>query len=89
MSDCLQYLTDRAKAELRPILEVNADSAEAKQKRADELKAFLVSEDKVIRGRHEQGASGLAVAGCRADMIDTFLQTAFAIEVEKLSLIHI
>ena len=86
MSDCLQYLTDRAKAELRPILEVNAESAEAKQKRADELKAFLVSEDKVIRGHHEQGASGLAVAGCRADMIDTFLQTAFAIEVEKLGM---
>ncbi len=86
MSDCLQYLASRAKAELRPILEGSADSAEAKQRRADDLKAFLVSEDKMIRGYHEQGAAGLVVAGCRADMIDTFLQTSFEIESEKLGM---
>jgi len=84
MSDCLEYLSDRAKSELHPILEGNTDSAEAKQKRADDLKAFLISEDKVIREYHEQGAAGLTIAGCRADMIDTFLQTAFEIESEKV-----
>ena len=53
MSDYLTSLPERAEVQLRTILELESDSAEAKQKRADSMKAFIESEDKIIREFHE------------------------------------
>jgi len=84
MSDYLTSLPERAEVQLRTILELESDSAEAKQKRADSMKAFIESEDKIIRESHEAGTPGLVIAGYRSTMIDTMLFKAYEHETKKL-----
>ncbi|MGJ8655454.1 MAG: [protein-PII] uridylyltransferase [Akkermansiaceae bacterium] len=84
MSDYLASLTHRIDSDLGPILEAEVNTPEAQLERADAIKAFLQTEDDIIMALHDSGVSGLTIAGYRASLIDTFLQTAFNNEVAKL-----
>ena len=85
MSGYLASLNNRVESDLLPILAAEISNPEAQQKRADEIKSFLQSEDAAIMGLHSGGAAGLDVAGYRASLIDIFLQTAFQSEMTKVS----
>ncbi len=84
MSDFTATQKERCKQVLGAILSSNTDTAEEKQERADAIKEFISSEDKLIEELHDNGESGLTVAGYRSQLIDNALQLAFDIEQAKV-----
>lgn len=85
MADYLKSLTQGIESELSPILAAEVATPEAQQERADAIKSFIISEDEKIMELHNSGLGGLTIAGYRASLIDILLQTAFHVELGKLT----
>ena len=85
MPKYLQSLKQGIESELSPILKAEIKTPEAKQMRADAVKAFISNEDKKIRELHYSGIGGLIISRYRASLIDAFLQAVFRTELEKLT----
>ncbi len=81
----LKSLAQGIESELSPILAAEIATPEAQQERADAIKSFISSEDEKIMELHNSGLGGLIIAGYRASLIDILLQTAFRIELGKLT----
>ncbi len=85
MSDFIKAQRERTKIALTPLLALSLNDPTARQDRADAVKKFIQSEDKIIAELHAKGAAGLTISGYRSALIDGALQLAFSTEVAKLS----
>ncbi len=84
MPDFINAQRERTNTVLTPLLALSLEDPTARQDRADAVKKFIQSEDKIIAALHANGESGLVISNYRSALIDAALQLTFTTEVAKL-----